>query len=59
MSEEVQKVSEEVTLFTREELKSRNTREDAILIIHNGVYDVTKFLDEVSAAAAADRVDLR
>ncbi|CAG9133684.1 hypothetical protein JYU34_010683 [Plutella xylostella] len=46
MSEEVQKVSEEVTLFTREELKSRNTREDAILIIHNGVYDVTKFLDE-------------
>ncbi|XP_026501137.1 cytochrome b5-like [Vanessa tameamea] len=37
---------EEVKLFTREELKSRNSREDAILIIHNGVYDVTKFLDE-------------
>lgn len=37
---------EEAKLFTREELKSRNSREDAILIIHNGVYDVTKFLDE-------------
>lgn len=41
-------MSEEIKLFTREELKSRNSREDAILVIHNGVYDVTKFLDEVS-----------
>ncbi|OWR48971.1 cytochrome b5 [Danaus plexippus] len=39
-------MSEEIKLFTREELKCRNSREDAILIIHNGVYDVTKFLDE-------------
>ncbi|XP_061717797.1 cytochrome b5-like [Cydia fagiglandana] len=38
--------SEDVKLFTREELKSRNTREDAVMIIHNGVYDVTHFLDE-------------
>lgn len=37
-------------LFTREELKSRNKRTDAILIIHNEVYDVTQFLDEVSAS---------
>ncbi|XP_026323659.1 cytochrome b5-like [Hyposmocoma kahamanoa] len=33
-------------LFTREELKSRNKRTDAVLIIHNEVYDVTQFLDE-------------
>lgn len=33
-------------LFTREELKSRSTRADAVLIIHNEVYDVTKFLLE-------------
>ncbi|KAJ8734430.1 hypothetical protein PYW08_013680 [Mythimna loreyi] len=33
-------------LFTREELKSRCTRNDAVLIIHNEVYDVTKFLTE-------------
>lgn len=41
-------MEQQVKLFTREELKCRNTRDDAILIIHNGVYDVTKFLDEVS-----------
>ncbi|XP_013187964.1 cytochrome b5 isoform X1 [Amyelois transitella] len=39
-------MEEQVKLFTREELKARNTRTDAILIIHNGVYDVTKFLEE-------------
>ncbi|XP_049887551.1 cytochrome b5 isoform X2 [Pectinophora gossypiella] len=39
-------MTEEVKLFTREELKARNKRTDAVLIIHNGVYDVTKFLDE-------------
>ncbi|CAB3258995.1 unnamed protein product [Arctia plantaginis] len=33
-------------LFTREELKARCTRNDAVLIIHNEVYDVTKFLAE-------------
>ncbi|CAH4035246.1 cytochrome b5-like [Pieris brassicae] len=37
---------QEVKLFTREELKKRNTREDCILIIHNEVYDVTEFLEE-------------
>ncbi|XP_038208540.1 cytochrome b5-like [Zerene cesonia] len=35
-----------VKLFTREELQCRNSREDCILVIHNGVYDVTKFLEE-------------
>ncbi|CAK1599257.1 unnamed protein product [Parnassius mnemosyne] len=39
-------MAQQIKLFTREELKCRNTRDDAILIIHNGVYDVTKFLDE-------------
>ncbi|XP_068628317.1 cytochrome b5-like [Battus philenor] len=39
-------MEQQMKLFTREELKCRNSREDAILIIHNGVYDVTKFLDE-------------
>ncbi|CAH2989713.1 unnamed protein product [Chilo suppressalis] len=39
-------MEDEVKLFTREELKSRNKRNDAVLIIHNAVYDVTKFLEE-------------
>lgn len=38
----------DVKLFSREELKSRNSRDDAVLIIHNSVYDVTSFLLEVS-----------
>lgn len=37
-------MEEQPKLFTREELKTRNTREDCILIIHNAVYDVTEFL---------------
>ncbi|CAG9783387.1 unnamed protein product [Diatraea saccharalis] len=39
-------MGDQVKLFTREELKSRNQRSDAVLIIHNAVYDVTKFLEE-------------
>ncbi|XP_026727497.1 cytochrome b5-like [Trichoplusia ni] len=39
-------MEEQPKLFTREELKSRCTRKDAVLIIHNEVYDVTKFLAE-------------
>ncbi|KOB73516.1 Cytochrome B5 [Operophtera brumata] len=38
----------EVKLFTREELKARSKREDAVLIIHNSVYDVTSFLLELT-----------
>lgn len=43
---EQQAQTEPVKLFTREELKSRCSRDDAVLIIHNGVYDVTSFLAE-------------
>lgn len=32
--------------FTRKELAEHNTRKDAVFIIDNVVYDVTKFLDE-------------
>ncbi|KAL4713552.1 hypothetical protein ACJJTC_006140 [Scirpophaga incertulas] len=39
-------MGDDIKLFTREELKSRNKRTDAVLIIHNCVYDVTKFLTE-------------
>lgn len=41
-------MTEKVKLFTRKELESQNSREEAIIIIDNSVYDVTKFLDEVS-----------
>ncbi|KAM3956593.1 cytochrome b5 isoform 2-T3 [Aphomia sociella] len=39
-------MAEQVKLFTRKELETRNSRNDAVLIIHNSVYDVTKFLEE-------------
>ncbi|XP_026763999.1 cytochrome b5-like [Galleria mellonella] len=39
-------MAEQVKLFTRKELETRNSRKDAVLIIHNGVYDVSKFLEE-------------
>lgn len=45
---EQQQQNESVKMFTREELKARSSREDAVLIIHNSVYDVTSFLLEVS-----------
>ncbi|KAJ0182859.1 hypothetical protein K1T71_002228 [Dendrolimus kikuchii] len=32
--------------FTRKEIVERNTKKDAVFIINNVVYDVTKFLDE-------------
>lgn len=43
-----QTMEEQPKLFTREELKARCSRNDAVLIIHNGVYDVSSFLAEVS-----------
>ncbi|KAJ0180836.1 hypothetical protein K1T71_002921 [Dendrolimus kikuchii] len=46
-------------LFTREELKSRCARNDCLLIIHNGVYDVTKFLIEVRAITGSKEVSLQ
>ncbi|PZC87281.1 hypothetical protein B5X24_HaOG201517 [Helicoverpa armigera] len=42
-------------LFTREELKSRCTRNDAVLIIHNEVYDVTSFLAEKISIESGQR----
>lgn len=48
----------EMKLFTREELKSRSTRADAVLIIHNEVYDVTKFLLEVNLITTLHQVIL-
>ncbi|CAH2049798.1 unnamed protein product, partial [Iphiclides podalirius] len=33
-------------LFTRKELEGRNTRDDAVIVIDNVVYDVTAFLDD-------------
>ncbi|KAI8437893.1 hypothetical protein MSG28_010575 [Choristoneura fumiferana] len=32
--------------FTRAEVAARNSKEDAVFVIHNHVYDVTPFLDE-------------
>ncbi|CAK1601523.1 unnamed protein product [Parnassius mnemosyne] len=36
----------ETKKFTRKELAERNSRNDAVFIIDNQVYDVTKFLDD-------------
>lgn len=33
-------------LFTRKELEGRNTRDDAVIVIDNVVYDVTAFLED-------------
>ncbi|CAG9562951.1 unnamed protein product [Danaus chrysippus] len=33
-------------LFRRDEIYNRNTKTDAVFIIQNQVYDVTKFLDD-------------
>jgi cytochrome b involved in lipid metabolism len=35
-------------LYTREEVAKKNNRQGAWIIIHNSVYDVTEFMDEVS-----------
>uniref|UniRef100_S4PD20 Cytochrome b5 n=1 Tax=Pararge aegeria TaxID=116150 RepID=S4PD20_9NEOP len=36
----------ELKLFTRKGLAERNTKTDAVFVIENVVYDVTKFLDD-------------
>ncbi|KAJ2829235.1 hypothetical protein IWW50_000970 [Coemansia erecta] len=36
----------EVATFTADEIKKHNKREDVWIVIHDKVYDVTKFLDE-------------
>lgn len=41
-------MAEEVKKITLEEVKSHNVAGSSWLVIHNKVFDVTKFLDEVS-----------
>lgn len=40
--------SEGEKTFTRAEVAKHNTNKDTWLLIHNSVYDVTSFLNEVS-----------
>jgi len=35
-------------LYRREEVAKKNNRQGAWIVIHNSVYDVTEFLNEVS-----------
>lgn len=36
----------ELKRFTREEIQNRNSKQDAVFIINNEVYNVTSFLDD-------------
>lgn len=42
--------SEETKTFTRAEVAKHNTNKDTWLLIHNNIYDVTAFLNEVRIA---------
>jgi hypothetical protein len=42
--------------YTLETLKAHNTREDLWMLLHGKVYNVTKFLDEVSARRLGQRI---
>ncbi|KAJ2150987.1 hypothetical protein GGH15_006381, partial [Coemansia sp. RSA 562] len=46
MSEAKSENKGEVSTFTAAEIAKHNTREDVWILIHDKVYDVTKFLDE-------------
>ena len=41
-------MSSEKKILSLEEVKSHNTRDSTWCVIHNNVYDITQFLDEVS-----------
>ena len=41
-------MAEELKKISLEEVKSHNVAGSSWLVIHNKVYDITKFLDEVS-----------
>lgn len=45
--------SENVKLYKRSEIAEHNSKENNWFVIHNNVYDVTAFLNEVSFQAAA------
>jgi hypothetical protein len=37
-----------MSTFTHEQVASHNTKEDLYMIVHNKVYNITEFVDEVS-----------
>jgi hypothetical protein len=41
----------EEKVFTLEQLKEHGTRESLWMLLHDKVYDITKFMDEVSSNA--------
>jgi len=51
--------SEETKTFTRAEVAKHNTNKDTWLLIHNSIYDVTAFLNEVRVAGNTSKLRLR
>jgi len=51
--------SEETKTFTRAEVAKHNTNKDTWLLIHNSIYDVTAFLNEVRVAGNTSELRLR
>lgn len=45
--------------YTLETLKAHGTREDLWMLLHGKVYNVTKFLDEVSPRKGSGHLDVR
>jgi hypothetical protein len=45
--------------FTIETLKEHGSRESMYMLLHGKVYDVTKFLDEVSGSSSYDELPPR
>ena len=45
--EEEEQSTRELKNFSWEEVKRHNTAESTWVVVHNNVYDVTEFLDEV------------
>ena len=54
--EEEQQSTRELRMFSWEDVKRHNTAESAWVVVHDKVYDVTQFLDEVRAVARRDRL---
>ena len=49
MSAEVEENDKKLPVFTWEDVAKHNTSESLWLIVHDKVYDVTPFMDEVRA----------